>query len=268
MRITFLGTGAGNSSFRAHTAMTLECPDGTKLLLDASSGNSALRHANAVGINLREFDDVLLSHDHPDHMSGIDFIQFDRAIFSEDMAPLRVHASYEALEGLKRHSITTRLNIRDISGEFGRNYEGRELLQWKPTDHGRVIELGPRTTAWHFEADHITGASGWRVECDGKAVVFSGDTRYSTAVTDAAEGADLLIHEAFCVSDSVLARAAGHCTGGEAGRVAAEARVASLVLTHLTDAYHADAELLAEEAAHWFTGPITLAEDCLQITLE
>ena len=267
MRITFLGTGAGNSSRRAHTCIAVECPDGTNLLLDASSGNSALRHSAAAGIDIRKFDDVLLSHDHPDHMSGIDFIQFDRAIFSEDMAPLRVHASYEALEGLKRHSITTRLNIRDISGEFGRNYEGRKLLQWMPTDHGRVIELGPRTTAWHFEADHITGASGWRVECDGKAVVFSGDTRYSPAVVKAAEGADLLIHEAFCVENTVLASAAGHCTGGEAGRVAAEANVTSLVLTHLTDAYHEDPHPLGVEAAQHYAGPITLAHDCLQIKL-
>ena len=267
MKITFLGTGAGSSTLRAHTAMALECPDGTRLLLDASSGNSALRQANAAGINLREFDDVLLSHDHPDHMAGIEFVQFDRALASEDWPALRVHASYEALEGLKRHSIISRLNIRDISGDFGRNYEGRRLLHWKPTDHGRVIELGPKTTAWHFEADHITGASGWRVECEGKAVVFSGDTRYSPSVAKAAEGADLLIHEAFCVSDSVLASASGHCTGGEAGQVAAEARVGSLVLTHLIDAYHEEPGPLGVEAAQHYTGPISIAHDLMQVTL-
>ena len=267
MKITFLGTGAGNSTLRAHTGMALECPDGTNLLLDASSGNSALRHAATVGIDIRKFDDVLLSHDHPDHMSGIDFIQFDRVWNGEGRGPLRVHASYEAMEGLKRHCIATRLNIWDISGDYGRNREGREFLHWKPAGHGRVVELGPRTTAWHFEADHITGASGWRVECDGKAVVFSGDTRYSAEVVRASEGADLLIHEAFCVSDSVLASAAGHCTGGEAGRVAAEAQVASLVLTHLTDPYHADPAPLGVEAAQFYDGPITLAHDCMQITL-
>ncbi len=247
--------------------MTLECPDGTKLLLDASSGNSALRHAAALGINLREFDDVLLSHDHPDHMAGIDFVQFDRALFSENGQPLRVHATYEALEGLKRHSLATRLNIWDISGDFGRNYAGRELLHWKPAASGNVIELGPRTTAWHFPANHITGAAGWRVECDGKAVVFSGDTRYSPELVKAAEGADLLIHEAFCVGDTVLASNAGHCTAGEAGKAAAEATVHRLVLTHITNAYHADSEPLGVEAAQHYTGPISLAHDCQQITL-
>ncbi len=267
MKITFLGTGAGNSTLRAHTAIALECPDGAKLLLDSSSGNSALRHAAAVGINLREFNDVLLSHDHPDHMGGIDFVQFDRALSDEERGPLRVHATCETLEGLKRHSIATRLNVRDISGDFGRNYEGRKLLHWKPAQHNQVIELGPRTTAWSFPADHISGASGWRVECDGKAIVFSGDTRYSPEVVRAAEGADLLIHEAFCVGDSVLASAAGHSTGGEAGRAAAEARAASLVLTHFTDPYHHDSNPLAVEAAQHYAGPIAVARDCQQITM-
>ncbi len=267
MQITFLGTGAGNSTRRAHTAIAVECTDGTNLLLDASSGNSALRHAVATGIDLHRFHDVLLSHDHPDHMSGIDFIQFDRALSGEDVGPLRVHGSYEALEGLKRHCLATRLNIWDVSGEYGRNYEGRELLQWKPAASGHVIELGPRTTAWHFPADHITGASGWRVESDGKVIVFSGDTRYSRELVIAAQGVDLLIHEAFCVADTVLARAAGHCTSGEAGRAAAETSSASLALTHLTDAYHADPEPLGVEAAEHYAGPITLVHDCMQITL-
>ena len=267
MRITFLGTGAGSSTLRAHTAMALECPDGTKLLLDASSGNSALRHANAVGISLREFDDVLLSHDHPDHMAGIDFIQFDRALFAGDKGPIRVHGSYEAVEGLKRHCLATRLNIWDISGDYGRNLEGREFLHWKPALPGRVVELGPRTTAWHFPADHITGASGWRVECDGKAVVFSGDTRYSPGVVKASEGADVLIHEAFSVGDTVFASNAGHCTAGEAGRAAAEAQAASLVLTHITDAHHQLSDQLGVEAAQHYSGPITLAHDCQQVTL-
>ena len=105
------------------------------------------------------------------------------------------------------------------------------------------------------------------MECDGKAVVFSGDTRYSREVAKAAEGADLLIHEAFCVGDSVFASNAGHCTGGDAGRAAAEASAASLVLTHLTDAYHADPEPLGLEAAQVYAGPITIAHDCAEITL-
>ena len=77
----------------------------------------------------------------------------------------------------------------------------------------------------------------------------------------------MLIHEAWCVGDVDYARNFGHCTAGEAGQAAAEAQVASLALTHLTDAYHPDAQPLGEEAAQYFTGPISLARDLYQITL-
>ena len=43
IKITFLGTGAGNCVYRNHTAIVLDCSDGTRLLLDGSSGNSLLR---------------------------------------------------------------------------------------------------------------------------------------------------------------------------------------------------------------------------------
>ncbi len=267
MRISFLGTGAGNSTTRAHSAIALECPDGTRLLLDASSGNSVLRHANALGINLRDFDDVLLSHDHPDHMAGLIFVQFDRMLASDSLPPLRVHSSAEALEGLKRYCLGVRLNVTDVSGDFGRNSQGRETLHWRPASSSQAINLGPRTTAWHFPANHITGAVGWRVECDGTSVVFSGDTRYTTNLVNASAGADLLIHEAWGVGDVEHARSFGHSTGGEAGQAAAEARVARLVLTHFTDVYHTDSQPLGEEAAQFFTGPISLAYDLHHITI-
>ena len=61
LEIIFLGTGAGLSTTRAHTAIAIRCPDGTTLLLDGSSGNSALRNGEAVGIRARDYDHVLLS---------------------------------------------------------------------------------------------------------------------------------------------------------------------------------------------------------------
>ena len=227
MRLTFLGTGAGSSTLRAHTGTwRWNVPMAPSCCSIPAPETPRFAMPTTLGMSLREFDDVLLSHDHPDHMSGIDFVQFDRALFGEDKGPLRVHASYEALEGLKRHCLATRLNIWDISGDFGRNFEGREFLKWCPAPAGQPIELGPRTIAWHFPADHITGASGWRIECDGKAVVFSGDTRYSPEVAKAAEGADLLIHEAFCVTDSVPGQQCRplHRRGGWASRRGGQGR--------------------------------------------
>ena len=41
MTISFLGTGSGTSTNSAHTAIVYDCNDGTRLLVDANSGNSA-----------------------------------------------------------------------------------------------------------------------------------------------------------------------------------------------------------------------------------
>ena len=66
--ITFLGTGAGNCIHRAHTAIVVDCADGTRLLLDSSSGNSVMRQGAAVGMLSSQFDQVLLTHHHGYHM--------------------------------------------------------------------------------------------------------------------------------------------------------------------------------------------------------
>ena len=64
VRVTFLGTGAGRCIHRAHTAIVLDCPGGTWLLLDVGSGNAAMRHGAALGMMPEEFETVLVPHHH------------------------------------------------------------------------------------------------------------------------------------------------------------------------------------------------------------
>jgi ribonuclease Z len=85
----------------------------------------------------------------------------------------------------------------------------------------------------------------------GRTVVYSGDTRPHPALAEAARGADLLVHEATFGGDELeRARETGHSTAAEAARLALDAGVRRLVLTHISPRYTRDApELLAEAQA-------------------
>jgi ribonuclease Z len=70
-------------------------------------------------------------------------------------------------------------------------------------------------------------------------------------VIEAAREADLLVHEAtFAGDEAERAQETGHSTAAEAAKVAHDAGVRRLVLTHISSRYNLDAsELLAEAKA-------------------
>ncbi len=95
----------------------------------------------------------------------------------------------------------------------------------------------------------------------GRLLVYSGDTRPCESVVAAAEGADLLIHEATFSHEEVdRAKETEHCTALEAAQVALAARVHRLALTHLSARYSAAPDLLRDEARQVFK-ETTVARD-------
>jgi len=268
MKISFLGTGSGTSTNRAHTAMVYDCDDGTRLLIDTSSGNSVAKNGSELGMAVEDFDTVLLSHHHPDHMSGLLFVQFSRALARQDAPPLDVYLTDESLEWAQKMCIGNHLNVFEVDNEGAKNSDGRQVVRWHVVKTGQEISLGPTTVASCFPADHISGAVGWKVESDGMSVVFSGDTRYNPELVKASEGARLLIHEAFRTDEEKETAAHhGHATAGEAARSATEAGAAELVLTHLDSGYHTNPQPLLDDAKAHFSGPISAATDLQQITI-
>ena len=99
----------------------------------------------------------------------------------------------------------------------------------------------------------------------GRLVVVTGDTRPCAAVVDAAQGADLLIHEAtFSEEERERAQETAHATAREAAQVALAAKVRRLVLAHVSARYSMSADELVTEAKEVFENVI-VARDGLTI---
>jgi ribonuclease Z len=99
----------------------------------------------------------------------------------------------------------------------------------------------------------------------GQRAAFIMDTRLCDGAFALAQDADLLICEStFADAEAGLAREYGHLTARQAGRIAAEARARLLVLTHFSQRYDhqpGGVQVLADQAAEAFGGPVVLARD-------
>ncbi len=262
--VSYLGTGAGGSTMRNHTAMVLDCPTGERILLDAASGNTVLRHAEQLGMSPTEFDHCLLSHSHADHCEGLPHIEMQRSRRNPAEQPMQVYGSREALADIGTLlSYPTRGLTVDADGAQRR--DGRQVFDFRQTDPGQWVQLTPTLRARCAPVEHIGGAIAWRIESGGHAVVFSGDTRWCPSLAELADGATLLIHEALCVeADRYRADETAHSTAAEAARIAQMAGVHALTLTHIHNAYHLDTATLAAEARSVYDGPVSVAFDCWQ----
>ena len=91
----------------------------------------------------------------------------------------------------------------------------------------------------------------------GSVIAYSADTDECANLVEAARGADLFLCEAAFQEGRDSARGV-HLTGKRAGRVATDADVRSLVLTHIP--VWTDCTIVRGEAAGEYRGPIELAK--------
>jgi ribonuclease Z len=267
IRITFLGTGAGNCIHRAHTAIVVDCTDDTRVLIDTGSGNSVLRHGAKLNMLAEDFELLLLTHRHLDHMGGLPFLQGQRTLINPEAPPLKVYSTEESLVYAGRLLHVSRPALR-IDQDVVYTPEGHEVFHWYPTQEGERLPLGPSTYACAFAVDHLPGAVGWRIESDGIAIVFSGDTKFAPSLPDWAKGARLLIHEALSTErERERTYRRGHSTAADAGRAAALGGVSELIITHIDSPFHSDTRPLLDEARQHFDGPVSVAEDLYQVTI-
>jgi ribonuclease Z len=99
----------------------------------------------------------------------------------------------------------------------------------------------------------------------GQSFAFVMDTGLCDNVLALADRVDLLVIEStFLSEDAELAAAVGHLTAAQAGAVARECGVRTLVLTHFSQRYPDPGRFL-DEARKEFDGDLVIAEDLMRV---
>jgi len=279
--VVFVGTsGSMPTAQRAPTA-TLVRRGGERLLFDCAEGTQRQLLRSDVG--LVELREVFLTHFHADHFLGLPGMLKTFALRGREL-PLTIYGPrglvdlmgslrrifgrltypYELVE-LEPGDALERSGYRlePFAARHGHSALGYALVEEErpgrfdvATADGLGVPSGPERGTLQ-RGEPVTLADGRVVTAEqvlgparaGRTLVLSGDTAPAESIAVAARGADVLVHEAtFCEDEAERARETDHSTAAEAARIALDAGVKLLALTHLSSRYSAgDVEREARE---------------------
>jgi ribonuclease Z len=285
LALTFLGTSAARPTVERNVSGIALVREGETLLFDCGEGTQRQMMRFGVSFALR---DIFFTHFHADHFLGViglmrtlglqgreepmrlwgpkgakqvlkvaltlgvERVPFDVAI--EEVKPGQVlpRDGYALHVFATKHgggSVGYALVENERYGKFdpekARALGVPEGPLWGKLQRGEAIELADGR---QLTADSVVGPKR-----PGRKVVLTGDTRPVATVVDAAQGADLLVHEAtFGEEDKERAVETNHSTAREAAQVALAAKVRRLVLNHLSARYSISADELVSEAREVF----------------
>jgi len=299
LTVTFLGTSAARPTVERNVSGLAVHREGETLLFECGEGTQRQMMRYGVSFALSE---IFFTHFHADHFLGV--IGLIRTLGLQGRPePLFLYGPKGAKKvlatalqlGVERVPFPVEINEVKAGDEVGKR-EGYDICAF-PTEHGGGPSLGyilkehvrrgrfdvekakaagiPEGPLWGqlSKGEAIELADGRRLTAEGfvgparpgRMIAFTGDTRPCASTVDAAQGADLLIHEAtFGEEERDRARDTGHSTAKEAAQVALASKAKRLVLSHVSARYSISADELVKEAREVFPNA-TVAKDGMEV---
>ena len=279
-RLVLLGTGGGprvTAKGRAKPA-TLIVANGVPYVIDCGEG-VALQLVRA-GVALDKLRYVFITHHHSDHNLDYGNLVYDAWAAGlrtsvEAYGPPPLAAMTETYFQLNRFDIETRI------ADEGRVDLRRLLTAHEFAKDGQVMRNEDvKVTAARVRHPPIKEAYAYRFDCPDRSIVISGDTAYSPELVALAKGADVLVCEAMHLAglEALLKKVpnaatlrehllASHVVTEEVGRIASEAGVKTLVMSHLVpgdDPSITDA-MWTEGVRKHYGGTIVVGRDLLEV---
>jgi ribonuclease BN (tRNA processing enzyme) len=282
-KLVLLGTGAGPLPGRSsHMASNVILSDGAAYLVDCGLG--VTNQFAYTGIPFGQVRAIFITHHHPDHN-----VEYGPFLVIGWVQGLPISVKAFGPPPLKQMT-------EDILHAYKTTIDfWAEDFKIKPLEAIKVEEVSTigavmqddkvSVSATIVPHPPVTPALAYRFDFKDRSIAFSGDTAPSDAVAQLAKGADVLVYEAMYVPaleqfvknqiaagqpvklDAFMAHMnADHTPVETVGRIAQEAGVKTLVLSHLTppiDSLSDDAWRAA--AAKYFKGEIIVGKDLMVI---
>lgn len=212
---------------------------GQRFILDAGTGIITLGRQLMAG----EFGSgggqatILLTHSHWDHIQGFPFfppvfVPGNRfTLYGPGRSPSLLEG---ILEGQMNPNFSPLHTIKNLGAAI-------ELVAVE--GGGAALQCGEASIRAHENPHGTTTALAWRIEADGRSMVWAPDAGYSAAALPETalsfyRGADLLVHDAtYSPEDWAGRRERGFSSIREAAAAAARACVGRLALTHYDPDY-------------------------------
>jgi ribonuclease BN (tRNA processing enzyme) len=250
MRLTVIGCAGSYPNASSPASCYLIEHDDTRIVLDLGNGSLGELQQYLDPLDESALAAVVLSHCHVDHCA--------------DVASLYVMRHYGPIPATTPLPL---LGPSDTRSRIAAIYGMADAAQLDRQFDVRMLGSGPLTIGpFQIEAvpaAHPVEAYSIRVTADGMSVTYSGDTGPTRQLVDLSRGTDIALFEASFVGTGNAPDL--HLSGAEAGRIAKEADVGLLVLTHHV-AWNDEDEVLAEAVAE-FDGPIEQARPGMTIDL-
>ena len=258
---------------------------GTLLLINdvpyvVDCGYGVSKQLISAGVALDRIQYVFITHHHSDHNIELGSLFYNAWITG---LPVRVDAyGPPGLTQMTRDFFNyLKFDIDTRIADEGRE-DPRGLLTAHEFDKPGIVLRNDdvRVSTCLVRHPPIKQAYAYRFDARDRSVVISGDTAYAPELAEFAKGADVLVHEVMYLPgiEALLKRLpnakrlrehllAAHTLPEDVGKIAAQAGVKTLVLSHFVpgdDASITD-EQWAEGARKYFKGRIVVGKDLMEI---
>ena len=298
-RLVTLGTRSGPTPTvgRAQSSNAL-IVNGALYLIDAGQG--VTRRLTRGGLAIRDISAIFITHPHSDHTGGLGGLL--AAVYDSQRAQAQPVTIYgppgtgASVKGLLDYlTVSSEIRISDGTHTVpvSQVFFGRDTGTGIVYQDANIKVTAAENTHFHFPpgspAYNKYKSYSYRFESFDRAVVFSGDTGPSEALTELAKGADFLVTEVtYRSAEDAKAQQIRlgrwqrrtpeeqasylrhneeeHIRPEEIGKMAARAGVKTVVLTHLptTADPNEDYAGYVADVKKNFTGQVVVARDLLE----